>query len=50
MKNLREFELKSLDQVMAGITIKLEFSNLFDGNPKNDDARIEVSKLNSDKN
>lgn len=40
MKNLKEFEVKNLDQVLGGITVKLEFTNIFDGNPKNDDVRI----------
>lgn len=40
MKNLKEFELKSLDQITGGITIKLEFTNVFDGNPKNDDVHL----------
>jgi hypothetical protein len=40
MKNLKDFELKTLDQITGGITIKLEFTNVFDGNPKNDDVRL----------
>jgi hypothetical protein len=40
MKRLKEFELKTLDQITGGITIKLEFTNVFDGNPKNDDVRL----------
>lgn len=42
MKKFKEFEVKNLDQLVGGITIKLEFTNLFDGNRKNDDLRIET--------
>lgn len=40
MKKLKEFELKTLDQITGGINIKLEFTNVFDGNPSNDDIRL----------
>ncbi|HSH64695.1 MAG TPA: hypothetical protein VLB84_02620 [Bacteroidia bacterium] len=40
MKKLKEFEMKSLDQLTGGITVKLEFTNIFDGNPKNDDIHV----------
>lgn len=40
MKKFKEFELKTLDQITGGINIKLEFTNVFDGNPTNDDVRL----------
>jgi hypothetical protein len=40
MKKFKEFELKTPEQITGGITIKLEFTNVFDGNPKNDDVHL----------
>lgn len=48
MKKLKEFELKTLDQITGGITIKLEFTNVFDGNPKNDDVRLSAQANSHD--
>ena len=44
MKNFKEFEVKNLDQITGGITIKIEASGIFDGIKKNEDFHISVQK------
>lgn len=43
MKNLKEFEVKNLDQITGGITITLTISGIFDGIKKNEDFTIKGS-------
>jgi len=40
MKNLKEFEVKNLDQITGGIKIVLTLSGFFDGIKKNEDVTL----------
>lgn len=44
MKNLEKFEVKNLDQITGGITIKLTLSGFFDGIKRNEDVRISAEQ------
>ncbi|HET6228324.1 MAG TPA: hypothetical protein VFF27_18735 [Bacteroidia bacterium] len=40
MKNLKEFEVKNLDQITGGSDVVIKFSGFFDGVKSNEDIRI----------
>jgi len=40
MKNLKEFELKNLNQITGGSKIRVTFSGLYDGVKHNEDVII----------
>lgn len=41
MKNLKEFEVKNLESIVGGISIKITVSGLFDGVQGNGDIHID---------
>jgi|1185.fasta_scaffold18461_1 hypothetical protein len=43
MKNLKEFEVKNLDQITGGTEVVIKFSGFFDKIKGNEDIRIGIA-------